>query len=167
MLKSLQILPVLLCLATNLSGVDAKPENITSDCVAENSNSWSLPWSSIKYIPLNREPLLHNEKPTQLHRRLLKFPREISVPVPGCKSTHLLRTRSVAEIDYDGHVFAYLISGIGVYRDQEGHERALGSAKFAMWYDDDGSGRFKKVIWTPTLPPTIPAWVYSKNQPSN
>jgi len=55
-------------------------------------------------------------------------------------------------------VFAYLISGPRVSPDETGHERFLGSISFAMWYDEDGDGRFRKVIWTPLLPPTIPAW---------
>ncbi|MBZ5531565.1 MAG: hypothetical protein LAO20_09045 [Acidobacteriia bacterium] len=135
------------------------------DCVAQNDAGWPFPWSAMKYSISNRAVLLYNGKPTVIHKQLLTFAKEISIPVPGCGTSHLLRTNSIGRIDFEGHVFAYLISGVAVNRDERGHERATGAIKFAMWYDEEGDGRFKKVIWTPPLPPAIPAWARGSKGP--
>jgi hypothetical protein len=152
---------VILCVALPFSVVAGQTsETKREDCVAQKAEGWPLPWSTMKYSASKRTVLLYNDKPTELHRQLLTFPRETAIPVPGCNAIHLLQTSGVTRVDFQGHVFAYLVSGTSVHRDETGHLRDLGSVTFAMWYDDIGDGRFRKVIGTPPLPPAIPAWVY-------
>lgn len=160
-MKLLEILVLASCIATPFLYGSGQAGGTQEDCVARNADGWPLPWLGMKYSVSKRSVLLHNGKPTDMNKQLLTFPREISISVPGCGgASRLLRTNSVARIDFEGHVFAYLVNGTAIYRDEKGHDRALGAIKWATWYDEDGDGRFRKILWSPTNPPVVPAWVH-------
>ncbi len=138
--------------------VMAQSRSTMGDCIAENSDGWPLPWSGMKYSLSSRTPFSNGENSTELHKQMLIFEKKIAIPVPSCTGNNLFQTNNIARLDFQGHVFAYLVSGVRVSRDGNGRLLDMGSVAFAMWYDDRGDGRFRKVIGTPELPPAIPSW---------
>ena len=89
----------------------------------------------------------------------------MAIQVPGCGGNRLLQTDNIVRLDFQGYVFAYLVSGARVHRDETGHLRDLGSVAYAIWYDENGDGRFRSVIWTPVLPPPVPPWARRHSVP--
>ena len=159
-MKTYKRLAFIVSLGVSFLGLASQSAGLTGeDCVAQNPAGWSLPWAGMKHSALKHTPLLYNGKPTEMRKQLWKFSSDISFAVPGCGGPSRLRTDTIAAIDFNGHVFAYIISGVAVLRDENGHETFLGAVKSAEWLDNDGDGRFETIVWTPQGPPSIPAWV--------
>jgi hypothetical protein len=77
-----------------------------------------------------------------------------------------MKARTIRRWDVDGKVFCYTVFGPGVGIQQEPNGdiliATLGCVTGFAYYDEDGDGRFEKMVHAPSesYSPQIPAWVW-------